>query len=166
MDRAAEVEAWLIAAVAAGNNREDHRANAAVQTAIGLAMDDEIRRPFTLFDTQGLPRLLAHVLRVIPAEQALAREFLAGFTRDNQRPFVGGLIEPLTDRELMVLEHLPTMLSNAEIAGEMYVSVNTVKAHLKTLYRKLDVSSRREAVARARVLNLFSHSFRIDGYGE
>ena len=48
------------------------------------------------------------------------------------------------------------MLSNAEIAAEMYVSVNTVKAHLKTLYRKLDVSSRREAVHRARVLHLLS----------
>ena len=42
-----------------------------------------------------------------------------------------GLAEPLTDRELMVLEHLPSMSSNAEIAEEMYVSVNTIKAHLE-----------------------------------
>jgi LuxR family transcriptional regulator, maltose regulon positive regulatory protein len=166
VDRAAEVEAWLIAAVLASNKREDHRANAAAQRAIGLAIDDEIRRPFTLFDGQGLPRLLAHLLRVIPVSQALAREFLSGLPHHNQRPFSGGLIEPLTDRELTVLEHLPTMLSNAEIAGEMYVSVNTVKAHLKTLYRKLDVSSRREAITRARALNLFPYPSRIDGYGE
>ena len=58
----------------------------------------------------------------------------------------------------MVLEHLPSMSSNAEIAEEMYVSVNTVKAHLKSLYRKLEVSSRRAAVRRARELNLFARS--------
>jgi LuxR family transcriptional regulator, maltose regulon positive regulatory protein len=166
MDRAAEVEAWLIAAVTASKKREDHRANAAAQRAISLAIDDEIRRPFTLFDAEGLPRLLAHLLRVIPVSQALVREFLSGFPDDNQRSFASGLIEPLTDRERTVLEHLPTMLSNAEIASEMYVSVNTVKAHLKTLYRKLDVSSRREAVARGRVLNLLSHAPRVDGYSE
>jgi len=56
----------------------------------------------------------------------------------------------------MVLEHLPSMSSNAEIAEEMYVSVNTIKAHLKSLYRKLEVSSRRAAVRRARELNLFA----------
>jgi LuxR family maltose regulon positive regulatory protein len=50
------------------------------------------------------------------------------------------------------------MSSNAEIAEEMYVSVNTVKAHLKSLYRKLEVSSRRAAVRRARELNLFARS--------
>jgi LuxR family transcriptional regulator, maltose regulon positive regulatory protein len=166
IDRAAEVEAWLITAVTADSKREDHRANAAVQRAIFLAKDEEIRRPFTLFDTQGLPRLLAHTLRVATAAAGITREFLEGVLRDEERPFAGGLIEPLTDRELTVLEHLPTMLSNAEIASEMYVSVNTVKAHLKTLYRKLDVSSRREAVARGRVLNLLSHAPRVDGYSE
>jgi LuxR family transcriptional regulator, maltose regulon positive regulatory protein len=50
------------------------------------------------------------------------------------------------------------MSSNAEIAEEMYVSVNTIKAHLKSLYRKLEVSSRRAAVRRARELNLFARS--------
>ena len=57
-----------------------------------------------------------------------------------------------------MLEHLPSMSSNAEIAEEMYVSVNTIKAHLKSLYRKLEVSSRRAAVRRARELNLFARS--------
>ena len=46
------------------------------------------------------------------------------------------------------------MLSNADIAAQMYVSVNTVKAHLRVLYRKLGVTQRREAVARAREMGL------------
>jgi LuxR family transcriptional regulator, maltose regulon positive regulatory protein len=53
-----------------------------------------------------------------------------------------------------VPEHLPSMLSNAESAAQMFVSINTVKAHLKSLYRKLDVSSRRQAVIRARELDV------------
>jgi LuxR family maltose regulon positive regulatory protein len=48
------------------------------------------------------------------------------------------------------------MKSNAEIAEEYFVSVNTVKAHLKSLYRKLDVDSRRAAVHRARDLGLLT----------
>jgi LuxR family transcriptional regulator, maltose regulon positive regulatory protein len=57
-------------------------------------------------------------------------------------------------REREVLRLLPTLLSSAEIAGELFVSVNTVKTHVKSIYRKLEVSSRREAVARARQLRL------------
>jgi LuxR family transcriptional regulator, maltose regulon positive regulatory protein len=59
-------------------------------------------------------------------------------------------VEPLTDREEVVLKFLPTMMSNAEIASVMNVSVNTVKTHLKALYRKLGVDRRRDAVLRAR----------------
>ena len=51
---------------------------------------------------------------------------------------------------------LPTMLSNTDIAAEMFVSVNTVKTHLKHVYRKLDVTDRRQAVQRARELRLLS----------
>ncbi|WP_261560169.1 response regulator transcription factor, partial [Frankia tisae] len=60
----------------------------------------------------------------------------------------------LSDRELAVLSYLPTMLTTAEIAAELYVSVNTVKTHLKSIYRKLDVPRRRDAVHRARELHL------------
>ena len=60
------------------------------------------------------------------------------------------LVEHLTERELIVLHYLPTMLKAGEIAADLYVSVNTVKAHLRSMYRKLGVSNRREAVERAR----------------
>jgi LuxR family maltose regulon positive regulatory protein len=55
----------------------------------------------------------------------------------------------LTPRELTVLRLLSTHLSYAEIAARLYLSVNTVKTNLKSLYRKLDVASRSEAVERA-----------------
>ncbi len=63
-------------------------------------------------------------------------------------------VEPLTERETAVLCHLPTLMSNHEIADVMHVSVNTVKTHLKSLYRKLGVASRREAVLQGRALEL------------
>jgi LuxR family transcriptional regulator, maltose regulon positive regulatory protein len=61
---------------------------------------------------------------------------------------------PLTDRELAVLRLLPSQLSNREIGRELYVSVNTVRTHVQAVYRKLDVGTRAEAVARARELSL------------
>lgn len=64
------------------------------------------------------------------------------------------LLEPLTARERAVLVQLPTMRTNEEIARDFHVSVNTVKSHLQHLYRKLDVTNRREAVRRARALGL------------
>jgi LuxR family transcriptional regulator, maltose regulon positive regulatory protein len=54
----------------------------------------------------------------------------------------------------VVLRYLPSMLSAGEIAGELYVSVNTVKTHIKSIYRKLDANRRWDAVRRARSLHL------------
>ncbi len=64
------------------------------------------------------------------------------------------LIEQLSERELEVLRYLPSRLSNAEIAARLYVSVNTLKTHVKAIYRKLGVTSRAEAVERAEALDL------------
>ena len=64
------------------------------------------------------------------------------------------LVEALSERELSVLRYLPSRLSNREIGDELFVSLNTVKSHLKTIYRKLDVERRDDAVRRARQLGL------------
>ena len=64
------------------------------------------------------------------------------------------LVEQLSERELVVLGFLPSRLSNVEIAARLYVSVNTLKTHLKNIYRKLDVASRSEAIERAESLGL------------
>jgi len=66
----------------------------------------------------------------------------------------GLLIEPLTDRELSVLEFLPTRMTNRQIAETLVVSVNTQKSHVRSIYRKLDVEGRDAAVRRARDLGL------------
>jgi len=64
------------------------------------------------------------------------------------------LLEPLTTREQDVLELLAAGLSNAEIATRLIVTVGTVKTHIKSIYGKLEVHSRTQALARARELNL------------
>ena len=66
----------------------------------------------------------------------------------------GALIEELTDRELSILRVLPGSASQREIGAAMFLSVNTVKAYNKSLYRKLGVASRQEAVTAARDLGL------------
>ena len=64
------------------------------------------------------------------------------------------IVEPLTEREQEVLRHVAHMLSTAEVAGAMYISTNTVKTHLKSIFRKLAAGHRGEAVRRARELEL------------
>lgn len=60
----------------------------------------------------------------------------------------------LSDRELDVVRYLPGPLSNAEIAAQLFVSLNTLKTHLRSIYRKLGVSNRRDAIQRAEDLGL------------
>jgi len=64
------------------------------------------------------------------------------------------LVEPLTERELDVLRLLAGELTNAEIGRRLFVSLPTVKSHTRTIYGKLGVHSRAEAVARARALGI------------
>jgi LuxR family maltose regulon positive regulatory protein len=65
-----------------------------------------------------------------------------------------GLLEPLSPQEQRVLQLLARGLSNGEIAQALVVSPNTVKTHLRNIYRKLDVTTRRAAREAARQLGL------------
>jgi LuxR family maltose regulon positive regulatory protein len=65
---------------------------------------------------------------------------------------------PLTEREVAVLRLLPARLSNREIGRELYVSINTVRSHIQSIYRKFEVTTRDEAVAHARQLGLLPGS--------
>lgn len=104
---------------------------------------EEARRELARYPDAGiLPRILAKEERVLEAA----------------RGGRGILSEPLTSAEQRVLELLPTHLTVEEIGRSLYVSKNTVKGHLKAIYRKLDVSSRAAAVARARALGLDRNS--------
>ena len=64
------------------------------------------------------------------------------------------MVEPLSEREREVLRHVSALLNTAEVASQMYISVNTVKTHLRNIYRKLAANHRGEAVRRARQLGL------------
>ena len=76
----------------------------------------------------------------------LAGEQRAAAARTRQE----GLIEPLTDRELTILRMLPAPSSLRQLASELFVTPNTLKTHLRAIYRKLGAESREEAVIRAR----------------
>ena len=114
-------------------------------------------RPFVVMTDDRLPALLRLHASVHVAPDHFTKvllEHTSGAEDVQVEP--EPLLVPLTDRELAVLAALPSMQSNAEIAAEYFVSVNTVKAHLKALYRKLGVGSRREAVRRGRELGLLA----------
>ena len=68
------------------------------------------------------------------------------------------LDEPLSECEIRVLRYLPTNLRWPEIAAELFVSLNTIRTHLRNMYAKLGVHSRTDAVKRARELGLLSSS--------
>ncbi|MFC0714898.1 LuxR C-terminal-related transcriptional regulator [Cellulomonas biazotea] len=152
LDVLTRVEALLVAAGAAEAGHDAGRAESLVREALAEADDEGVVLPFV--------RAAPPVVRQ-PVERVTARrdDPLAVRVRSLlvRRPVVvepSPLVAPLTDRELAILTALATMQSNAEIADELFVSVNTVKAHLKALFRKLDVGSRRGAVHRGRELGL------------
>ena len=150
-----EVDVWVLSALVADRLREDNRALDALQRAVELARSEGVRRPFVALAPEHVRRLLGHLQQVDPGSDAFVRELVAELTPEDRGVLtVETLSENLTDRELSVLRYLPSMMTNEEIAGELFVSVNTVKAHLKRIYRKLGVVSRREAVRRAHELGM------------
>ena len=131
-----------------------------LERALDLAEPDGLLLPF-LF--HPVPDLLERHSRFHTTHGSLILEILnllAGTQRAPTRDQPERLAEPLSESELRVLRYLPTNLSNKEIASELYVSVNTVKAHIKHLYAKLDTHHRGEAVERARALGLLAPSSR------
>ena len=91
-----------------------------------------------------------HTDRTLGRLAALAcHELAVAPTRRQTRP-----IEQLTARELAVLRMLPLRMSNREMAAQLYISVNTLKTHVRAIYRKLDVPHRSAAVHRATALQL------------
>ncbi len=149
------IHTWLTEALIADRLREDSRALDALSRALALADEERIQLPFQILGARLRPLLSRHV-QLGGGHDA----FVAGLISTRTAPG-GGIArrpsrwpDPLTDRELTMLRFLPTMRSNSEIAQELCVSPNTVKAHLKTLYRKLAVGNRRDAVRRARELGL------------
>jgi LuxR family maltose regulon positive regulatory protein len=129
----------------------------ALERALDLAEPDGLVLPFLLFPA---PELLERHARLGTVHAALIADILTllagktpvGTRTDDGRP----LVEPLSDSELRVLRYLPTNLQAPEIASELFVSVNTIRTHMRHLYAKLGVHRRAEAVERARHLGLLA----------
>jgi LuxR family maltose regulon positive regulatory protein len=68
------------------------------------------------------------------------------------------LVEPLTNRELEIIELLAQRMSNKEIAGKLFISPETVKRHTINIYQKLGVNNRREAADKGHALGLLGES--------
>jgi LuxR family maltose regulon positive regulatory protein len=143
------IEIWLLEAVARSELRDRESSTGALERALKLAAPGRQRRAFL----EGGPlvrQMLADHVRSGTGNRAFLADLLDVFDHGVPRPAPTQLLEPLSEREAAVLSYLPTMLSNQEIAAELFVSVNTVKTHLRNIYRKLGTSNRRDSVTAAR----------------
>ena len=150
------VETWTLTALTADRLRTEQAATQAIGHALSLAERDDIRQPF--LENAG-PRLRVLLRRHQQQEAVdgtgLANELLDTLHRSHPTTMNAGVLaQPLTGRETTILSALATMQSNAEIAEDLVVTINTIKAHTRSLYHKLGVTSRRQAVRRAREIGL------------
>jgi LuxR family maltose regulon positive regulatory protein len=147
------VEGWVLLASVLRDRREAQPSWDALERALHLAVTHGIARPFLLQDDAR--ELLEDQLKRGTAHQELCRDLLDAIDALSPSPPTEGLVETLSEREKTVLRCLATLLSVEEISRELFVSTNTVKTHIKHIYRKLGVGRRRDAVDRARALHLF-----------
>jgi LuxR family maltose regulon positive regulatory protein len=153
--RTVAVEARIVGSLAARRLRQDAQALNLFTDAVDLAAESGIIRPFL---TAGQPlHPILDRYRTLVAQHATFTDRL----RPASSPFestapkaadTDGAI--LTERERDVLPYLATHLKSGEIAVDLFLSVNTVKSHMQAIYRKLGVTSRRDAVDRGRELGL------------
>jgi LuxR family maltose regulon positive regulatory protein len=154
------IEILALQALALQAQGDDEQALAALQRALALAEPEGYVR---VFADEGAP--MAGLLQKALA-RGVSRRYAAtllsafeGQAKAEDRspgsaPGAETLVEPLSERELEVLRLLAGPLSSTDIANQLFISVNTVRSHIRSIYDKLDVHSRYEAVARAKELNL------------
>ncbi len=159
------IEVQALRALALGEAGDEPSALSVLADAVALAQPERHVRVFT---HEGAPMadLLARLItsgRLEPVVDADAAEYvgtlLRSFGRASPSPAgargaAPGLAEPLTDRELDVLELLAAGSSNQQIADRLFVALVTVKKHVSHILDKLGAANRTEAVARARGLGL------------
>jgi LuxR family maltose regulon positive regulatory protein len=150
------LEILVVQALARHQAGDTAGAFAALDTAIAIAERDGYVRVF-LDEGPAMTQLLKSAARrsAAPAYlQVLLRsgEGTSAVTRPAAQ--TGGLIEPLSERELEVLRLLRSDLDGPDMARQLFVSLNTLRSHTKNIYAKLGVGSRRAAVRRAEDLGL------------
>ena len=149
--------AFLLEAIARDALGDPDAAGHALERALGLAEPDGTLLWFWLHPAPGLLQRHARYRTAHPALIADILSMLAG-----QAPASPAgpppPLEPLSDSEIRVLRYLPTNLSAPQIAGELHVSHNTIRTHMRHLYAKLGTHRRSEAVERTRALGLLAPS--------
>ncbi|WP_345384118.1 LuxR C-terminal-related transcriptional regulator [Pseudonocardia yuanmonensis] len=143
---ASTVHAWLVRAAAAHHAGQHFLAREDLAEALAAAAPHGLIRPFRYADPALLTILIRQRGSFGPAEQFLDVVLDGLGTLDTA---AYGTPADLTDRERTVLSQLRTHRSLDEIAGDLMVSTNTVKTHVRAIYRKLDVNSRRAAIIAA-----------------
>jgi LuxR family maltose regulon positive regulatory protein len=153
-------QAFLLEAIARDALGEQVTARQALERALDLAEPDGAVFAFLLHPA---PVLLSRHAGHGTAHAALIAQVLDLMAGDKPVPprgEPGRPREPLSASEARILRFLPTNLSAPEIAGQLSVSVNTVRTHMRHLYEKLGVHSRTGAVEQARALGLLAQSSR------
>jgi LuxR family maltose regulon positive regulatory protein len=135
------------------------RGRRCLERALRLAKAEQVRLPFAVERTWLRPILRRDPELVEAYRELLEPSVITAGSAPSDKPLPADeaaplVVERLSAREREVLAHASGMLSTAEIAAEMYLSVNTVKTHLRSIYRKLSATHRSEAVRRARQLEL------------
>jgi LuxR family maltose regulon positive regulatory protein len=149
------VHAFLLDAIAHDAAGDAAGARRVLERALDLAKPEGLLYPFLV---DPAPDLLERHRRHGTAHAVLIAEILNVLAGGRSETAPRGLTEPLSQAEVRVLRYLPTKLSAPEIAGQLYLSVNTVKTHMRHLYDKLGVHRRHEAVEQARALGLLAPS--------
>jgi LuxR family maltose regulon positive regulatory protein len=150
------VDAHLLAGLAHRELGDQRAANQAAERALGLAEADRLILPFAMTGSAGLLEALPRHQTAHAALLADILDVLHGSSPAPRHQPASPPAEELTPGELRVLRFLPTNMSRPEIAGQLSVSPNTVNAHIRSIYAKLQVSDRSSAVRRARELRLLA----------
>ncbi|MBV8948510.1 MAG: hypothetical protein JOZ95_24015, partial [Solirubrobacterales bacterium] len=151
------VRSLIIDALARDALGERAEVEDSIERALDLAEPDTLILPFAHIPCRELiERHPRHRTRH-GALIALILDVLAGRSRAPEGAPAAPILEPLTDGELRVLRYLPTNLSAAAIGSEIYLSIHTVRTHMRHIYTKLDAHNRAEAITRARELGLLGH---------
>jgi LuxR family maltose regulon positive regulatory protein len=153
-----QIQALLLKASAEDALGDTAASSRTLERALDLAEPDGLLLPFVLHPR---PDLLERHSRLRTTHASLISEILtllSGRTPATRPEDAEPLQEALSKAELRVLRYLPTNLRGPEIAAELCVSPNTIRAHLHNIYAKLGVHSRANAVKRARDLGLLSPS--------
>ncbi|MGW8250289.1 MAG: LuxR C-terminal-related transcriptional regulator, partial [Anaerolineales bacterium] len=149
----------LLAASAAGQGRLEE-AGKLVDACLAQAEPEGYVRVFLDAEETGRGLLAAYLRTAEAGHKLYAQQILDAFSSTSQGSPLsaqqGGLIEPLTEREMEILHLMALGMTNKEIARELIIAPGTVKAHTSSIYSKLEAANRTEAVGRARQLAILS----------